>query len=65
MTDEKKDEIAKEIFKLIDRNENNLIERHEFIAFSVGEGKSLPDFGLGSGRHLDFETDYEIHHWEK
>ena len=61
----KKDEIIHEIFRLVDRNGNDVVERHEFIAFTVGEGQSLPEFGLGPGHHWDMETEYEIHHWEK
>jgi hypothetical protein len=62
---EKKEDLLKEIFKLMDRNENQVIERNEFIVFTVGEGGTLPDFGLGPGHHWDMETEYEIHHWEK
>jgi hypothetical protein len=30
-----------------------------------GEGRRLPDFGLGPGHHGDDEYEYEIHHYEK
>jgi hypothetical protein len=31
----------------------------------LGDGKRLPDFGLGPGHHGDDEYEYEIHHFEK
>lgn len=65
VTQEKKDEVVKEIFKLMDKNRNGIIERFEFTKFTVEEGGTLPDFGLGPGHHWDMETEYEIHHWEK
>ncbi|KAG9239168.1 hypothetical protein BJ875DRAFT_501574 [Amylocarpus encephaloides] len=64
-----KDEIIGEVLKMIDTNQNNVIEREEWMSFSYGDnGKSkgvLPDFGTGPGHHWDMEMEYEIHHWEK
>ncbi|RKF55707.1 putative calcium-binding protein [Golovinomyces cichoracearum] len=57
----KKSEVAKTILDLIDTNNDNLIDKREFIAFQG----FLPDFGLGPGHHFDMETEYEIHHWQK
>ena len=62
---EKKDEILREVLKLMDHNENGQIDKHEWLQFT-GEGRkgTLPDFGLGPGHHWDMEMEYEIHHWE-
>ncbi|TVY33317.1 putative calcium-binding protein [Lachnellula subtilissima] len=61
----KKDEIIREITKLMDTNNNNIVEREEFMAFVVDRKGALPDFGTGPGHHWDIEMEYEIHHWEK
>jgi hypothetical protein len=63
---EKKDEIIREVMKLMDNNSDGIIDKHEWLEFT-GEGRkgTLPDFGLGPGHHWDMETEYEIHHWEK
>jgi hypothetical protein len=62
---EKKDEVIREVMKLMDQNSNGIIERQEWMQFT-GEGRkgTLPDFGLGPGHHWDIEMEYEIHHWE-
>ncbi|KAL2024112.1 hypothetical protein VTK56DRAFT_9892 [Thermocarpiscus australiensis] len=65
VTQERKDEIVREILGLIDRNLDNLISRDEFVHFIEVEGKTLPDMGTGPGHHGDDEYEYEIHHWEK
>ncbi|KAF4630351.1 hypothetical protein G7Y89_g7786 [Cudoniella acicularis] len=69
VTQEKKDEIVREVLKLVDSNGNGVIEREEWMNFSRGEGGkekgALPDFGTGPGHHWDMEMEYEIHHWEK
>ena len=62
---EKKDEIIREISKLMDTNNNNIVEREEFMAFVNDRKGALPDFGTGPGHHWDIEMEYEIHHWEK
>ena len=62
---EKKDEILKEVLKLMDHNENGQIDKHEWLQFAGEDRKgTLPDFGLGPGHHWDMEMEYEIHHWE-
>jgi hypothetical protein len=65
VSQERKDEVVKEIMRLIDSNDNGIIERQEFIWFTHHVKGTLPDFGLGPGHHWDIETEYEIHHWEK
>lgn len=61
---EKKDDLLKEILRLMDYNDNGHVEREEWDRFSAGGGL-LPDFGLGPGHHWDIEMEYEIHHWQK
>lgn len=61
---DKKDNIVREVMRLIDTSGSGLIEKDEWMAFS-NAGKELPDFGLGPGHHWDMEMEYEIHHWEK
>ena len=60
----KKDSVINDILKLMDKNDNGIVEREEWMAFT-DEAKTLPDFGLGPGHHWDMEMEYEIHHWEK
>lgn len=64
VTETKKNEVVDKIMELMDTNDNGLVEREEFMAFSNNKGV-LPDFGLGPGHHWDIEMEYEIHHWEK
>lgn len=45
ITDEKKQEVVREVLKLVDANRNGVIERDEWMKFSEGGGK-LPDFGV-------------------
>lgn len=65
MSQSKKDEIIREITKIMDTNNNDIIEREEFMAFVNDKKGTLPDFGTGPGHHWDIEMEYEIHHWEK
>lgn len=71
VTQEKKDEIVREVMRLVDVNRNGQITMAEWIGFcrAGGNGKNgkgeLPDFGTGPGHHWDMETEYEIHHWER
>ncbi|KAE8453544.1 hypothetical protein EG329_010405 [Mollisiaceae sp. DMI_Dod_QoI] len=62
---EKKDEIIREVMKLMDLNNNGLVEKEEWTAFAQDRKGTLPDFGTGPGHHWDMEMEYEIHHWEK
>ncbi|CAL3962456.1 hypothetical protein PZA11_000391 [Diplocarpon coronariae] len=61
----KKDEIRIEVMKLLDSNNNGIVEREEWMAFNLERKGTLPDFGTGPGHHWDMEMEYEIHHWEK
>lgn len=65
VTEERKDEIVREIMGLIDADADGRISRDEFVHFIEVAGKTLPDMGTGPGHHGDDEYEYEIHHWEK
>ncbi|KAK5660706.1 hypothetical protein OQA88_12071 [Cercophora sp. LCS_1] len=65
VTQQRKDEIAREILGLIDSNHNGVISRDEFTHFIDVKRQTLPDVGTGPGHHGDDEYEYEIHHWEK
>ncbi|CZR51866.1 related to secretory protein SSP120 [Phialocephala subalpina] len=62
---EKKDEIIREIMKLMDLNNNGIVEKEEWNSFTQERKGTLPDFETGPGHHWDMEMEYEIHHWEK
>lgn len=62
---DKKDFIVSEILRLMDRNDNGVLEKEELVWYCDTVGGKMPDFGLGPGHHWDMETEYEIHHWEK
>lgn len=64
ITQEAKDYVVQEILKLIDTNNDGEISLQEWRQFSEKRG-ILPDFGYGQGHHLDFESEYEEHHWNK
>ncbi|KAH8878653.1 putative calcium ion binding protein [Thozetella sp. PMI_491] len=65
VSQDRRDEIVREILGLIDINEDGSVSRDEFTHFINIEGKTLPDVGMGPGHHGDDEYEYEIHHWEK
>ncbi|KAI1269855.1 putative secretory pathway protein Ssp120 [Xylariaceae sp. FL1019] len=60
----KRQELQKQIMQLLDRNNDGLVSRDEFMGLISGGG-TLPDLGTGPGHHGDDEYEYEIHHWEK
>ncbi|OAX85453.1 hypothetical protein ACJ72_00179 [Emergomyces africanus] len=64
LTEERKQQILKEIFGIFDPQKTGAIKHSEWMRLSR-EGKKLPDFGTGPGHHGDMEYEYEIHHFEK
>ncbi|KAI1087469.1 putative calcium ion binding protein [Rostrohypoxylon terebratum] len=60
----RRDEIERELLRLLDTDGDGFVTRDEFAAF-IDSGKTLPDMGTGPGHHGDDEYEYEIHHWEK
>lgn len=65
VTPERRDEIVREIMRLIDTDGDGRVGRDEFVHFIEAAGQTLPDMGTGPGHHGDDEYEYEIHHWEK
>ncbi|ROW17050.1 hypothetical protein VPNG_01278 [Cytospora leucostoma] len=63
VTEERKQEIVREVLNLADNNKDGVISKDEFEIFLL-EGGTLPDVGTGPGHHGDDEYEYEIHHWE-
>lgn len=64
ITDELKDYVVEQITKLVDPNSDGIVTIEEWRTF-INNGGVLPDFGYGQGHHLDFEKEYEEHHWKK
>lgn len=64
ITQEAKDNVVKTVLSILDKNEDEEITLSEFRDFTHNGGL-LPDFGYGQGHHLDFESEYEEHHWKK
>ncbi|MCJ1376443.1 hypothetical protein MMC20_007686 [Loxospora ochrophaea] len=65
VTPQKENEVVKSVLGIFDADGDGLVSREEWMGGTRGEGKRLPDFGLGPGHHGDDEYEYEIHHWEK
>ncbi|KAK3387571.1 hypothetical protein B0H63DRAFT_160331 [Podospora didyma] len=65
VTQERRDDIVREILGLLDADHDGSVSRDEFVDFIDQQGKTLPDVGTGPGHHGDDEYEYEIHHWEK
>jgi hypothetical protein len=64
VSQERKDEIVREMMREFDLDNDGRITKQEFETV-IEQGKTLPDFGTGPGHHGDDEYEYEIHHWEK
>ena len=64
ITQETKDNVVTQVLRLIDENNDGLVGLNEWLEFAKSGGE-LPDFGYGPGHHLDFEAEYEEHHWNK
>ncbi|KAK2792746.1 hypothetical protein FQN52_002808 [Onygenales sp. PD_12] len=64
LSEERKQQILKEIFGIFDPLKTGVISQGDWMRLSR-EGKKLPDFGTGPGHHGDMEYEYEIHHFEK
>lgn len=64
ITQSAKDHVVRTVLAMMDTNHDQQISIEEWRAF-IASGKDLPDFGYGQGHHLDFESEYEEHHWNK
>ncbi|ODV79133.1 uncharacterized protein CANTADRAFT_32897, partial [Suhomyces tanzawaensis NRRL Y-17324] len=60
ISEQEKDYVVNTILNLMDTDNDQRVSLAEWKAY-VGE---LPDFGYGQGHHLDFEAEYEEHHWK-
>ncbi|KAI5956205.1 hypothetical protein KGF54_000680 [Candida jiufengensis] len=56
--------VVETILKIFDTNKDETISLEEWLDF-FNKGGELPDFGYGQGHHLDFESEYEEHHWKQ
>ncbi|KAF5209031.1 hypothetical protein E0198_004945 [Clavispora lusitaniae] len=60
---EDKDKVVRTVLKMVDSDHDGQVSREEWMDFS--KSNQLPDFGFGPGHHMDFEAEYENHHWNK
>lgn len=60
VSQQRKDEIVREILGLIDANHNGVVSRDEFVDFIDVRHQTLPDVGTGPGHHGDDEYEYEV-----
>lgn len=58
------DRVVALIMELLDVDDDTKIIRSEYLNFAK-KGYQMPDLGVGVGHHSDFETEYELHHWNK
>lgn len=64
ITEETREEVYQTLMKLLDENKDGRVSMEEWRKFCEA-GKELPDFGLGTGHHGDYEYEYEVHHWQE
>lgn len=64
ITQEAKNKVTDVVMGLLDKNHDGRVTMEEWVDFASSKGV-LPDFGYGPGHHLDFENEYETHHWNK
>lgn len=64
ITQEAKNEVMNVVMNLLDKNHDGKVTMEEWLEFSHKKN-ALPDFGYGPGHHMDFENEYETHHWNK
>ncbi|EGV65626.1 hypothetical protein PSN45_003602 [Yamadazyma tenuis] len=64
ITQQAKDHVVETILSLMATNGDRHISAQNWVDFT-SSGKQLPDFGYGQGHHLDFEREYEEHHWNQ
>lgn len=64
VSDRTRDFIVKSVLDLVDANRDGKISLDEWLAFKKAGGV-LRDHDVGVGHHLDFEKEYEVHHWNK
>ena len=53
------------VMRLLDIDDDDKIDKKEYLEFVAVPGNELPDLGVGVGHHSDFEHEYEVHHWNE
>lgn len=61
---EAREKVVLLVMRLMDTLGDKTITLDEWLHF-VKTGGELPDFGYGVGHHMDFENEYENHHWNE
>lgn len=59
-----KKEVVKKVSGMLGADASGHVLREQWVQFSE-HGGTLPDFGAGPGHHMDFEAEYENHHWNQ
>ncbi|KAM9900563.1 hypothetical protein OXX79_005051 [Metschnikowia pulcherrima] len=59
-----KKRVISEVSRLVGADSDGNISKDAWLEFSK-KGGVLPDFGVGPGHHMDFEAEYENHHWNQ
>ncbi|OBA22151.1 hypothetical protein METBIDRAFT_26238, partial [Metschnikowia bicuspidata var. bicuspidata NRRL YB-4993] len=59
-----KDKVISHVSRLLNGDSEGNVSKEQWLEFSKNGGL-LPDFGVGPGHHMDFEAEYEKHHWNK
>lgn len=62
---ELKDQVVSKILYLMDSDKDGEVSLEEFLKYSKNGENEFPDVGVGIGHHLNFEEEYEQHHWNK
>ncbi|PKI83149.1 hypothetical protein MVES_002867 [Malassezia vespertilionis] len=61
--DSKADTIVREVLRVLDKNQDSLISRYEFMRGGPSALPSFPEFGKDAlGHHYDEESEYYVHH---
>lgn len=56
--------VVAQVSKLLGADSEGKVSRDSWLSF-LKSGGVLPDFGAGPGHHMDFEAEYENHHWNQ
>lgn len=64
ISQQKKDQVVLILLKALDADKSRQVSQAEWAKFVSLKGQ-LPDLGVGPGHHMDFETEYENHHWNQ
>ncbi|ODQ78678.1 hypothetical protein BABINDRAFT_162381 [Babjeviella inositovora NRRL Y-12698] len=64
ISDKTREFVANSVLELLDTNKDGKVSLEEWRKFKEAGGY-LRDYGVGVGHHLDFESEYEVHHWKE